>query len=57
MPELLVDMISTSTIYIAKNERNFGWKLYLVCDSTGIPICFVVRPARLHDTTVVDDLA
>ncbi len=68
MPELLADMLSTSTIYIidsmpipvcrcarakrcrnvagaqydgtcyAKNERYFGWKLHLVCDSAGIPI-------------------
>ena len=87
MPELLADMLSTSTIYIidsmpipvcrrarakrctkvagvqydgkcyAKNERYFGWKLHLICDSAGIPIRFVVRPARLHDTTAVDDLA
>jgi IS5 family transposase len=88
MPELLADMLSTSTIYIidssmpipvcrrarakrctkvtgaqydgtcyAKNERYFGWKLHLVCDSSGIPIRFVVRHARFHDTTAVDDLA
>jgi IS5 family transposase len=41
----------------AKNERYFGWKLHLVCDSAGIPIRFVLRPALLHDTTAVDDLA
>ena len=41
----------------AKNACSFGWKLHLVCDSSGIPICFVVRPTRLHDTTAVDDLA
>ena len=41
----------------AKNERYFGWKLQLICDSSGIPIRFVVRPARLHDTTAVADLA
>jgi hypothetical protein len=87
MPELLADILSTSTIYVndsmsipvcrrarakrctkvagaqyddtcsAKNERYFGWKLHLVCDASGIPIRFVVRPARLHDTTAVDDLA
>ena len=87
MPELLADMLSTSTIYIidsmpipvcrrarakrctkvagaqydgtcyAKNERYFGWKLHLVCDVSGIPTRFLVRPARAHDTTAVDDLA
>ncbi len=41
----------------AKNKRSFGWELHLVCDSAGIPIRFVQRPARLRDTTVVDDLA
>ena len=35
----------------------YGWKLHLVCDSVGIPIHFVVRPARLHGMTAVDDLA
>lgn len=87
LPELLSDMLSTSTIYLidsmlipvcrrvrakrcikdagapydgtyyAKNERYFGWKLLLVCDSSGIPIRFVVGPARLHDITAVDDMA
>jgi hypothetical protein len=28
-----------------------------VCDISGIPIRFVVRPARFHNTTAVDDLA
>jgi IS5 family transposase len=86
-PELLSDMISTSTVYIidsmpipvcrrarakrctkvrgaqydgrcyAKDERYFGWKLHLICDSAGIPARFVLRPARPHDTTAVDDLA
>lgn len=86
-PELLSDMLSTSTIYIidsmpipvcrrarakrctkvrgaqyhgkcyAKDERYFGWKLHLICDSAGIPARFVLRPARPHDTTAVDDLA
>jgi IS5 family transposase len=41
----------------AKNERYFGWKLHLICDSAGIPARFVLRPARPHDTTAVDDLA
>ena len=41
----------------AKNERYFGWKLHLICDCTGIPTRFVLRPARQHDTTAVDDLA
>jgi hypothetical protein len=41
----------------AKNEHCFGWKPHLVCDSVGIPIRLVVRPARMHDTTAVDDLA
>lgn len=40
----------------AKNERYFGWKLHLICDSVGIPSRFVLRPARPHDTTAVDDL-
>jgi IS5 family transposase len=40
-----------------QNERYFDWKLHLVCDIAGIPIRFVVRPARFHDTTAVDDLA
>jgi hypothetical protein len=87
LPELLSDMISTSTIYIidsmpipvcrrarakrctkvrgaqydgrcyAKDERYFGWKLHLICDSAGITARFVLRPARPHDTTAVDDLA
>lgn len=86
-PELLSDMLSTSTIYIidsmpipvcrrarakrctkvrgaqyhgkcyAKDEWYFGWKLHLICDSTGIPAHFVLRPAHPHDTTAVDDLA
>jgi hypothetical protein len=86
-PELLSDMLSTSTIYIidsmpipvcrlarakrctkvrgaqyhgkcyAKDERYFGWKLHLICDSAGIPARFVLRPARPHDITAVDDLA
>ena len=29
-----------------KNERCFVWKLHLVCDSSGIKIRFMVRPAR-----------
>ncbi|MFN5933444.1 MAG: IS982 family transposase [Roseiflexaceae bacterium] len=41
----------------AKNERYFGWKLHLICDSAGIPARFVLRPSRPHDTTAVDDLA
>ena len=87
LPELLGDMLSTSTIYIvdsmpipvcrrarakrcakvtgatyegtcsAKNERYFGWKLHLVCDTLGIPTRFLLRPARAHDTAAVDDLA
>ena len=87
LPELLGDMLSTSTIYIvdsmpipvcrrarakrctkvagaqyhgkcyAKNEPYFGWKLHLVCDASGIPTRFLLRPARAHDTTAVDDLA
>ncbi|MFN5936086.1 MAG: hypothetical protein ACK46D_17515, partial [Roseiflexaceae bacterium] len=28
-----------------------------MCDSAGIPTRFVLRPARPHDTTAVDDLA
>jgi len=41
----------------AKNERYFDWKLHLVCDASGIPTRFLLRPARAHDTTAVDDFA
>ncbi|MFN5677846.1 MAG: transposase, partial [Roseiflexaceae bacterium] len=41
----------------AKNERYFGWKLHLICDCTGIPARYVLRPSRPHDTTAVDALA
>jgi len=40
----------------AKNERYFGWKLHLICDSAGIPARFVLCPACPYDTTAVDDL-
>jgi hypothetical protein len=41
----------------AKNERYVGWKLHLICDRMGISARVVLRPARPHDTTIVDDLA
>jgi Transposase DDE domain len=41
----------------AKNERYFSWKLHLVSDGVGLPIRFVGRPARPHDTTAFVDLA
>lgn len=86
-PELLSDMLSTSTLYLidsmpipvcrrarakrctkvagvqyhgkcyAKNEPYFGWKLHFVCATSGIPTRFLLRPARAHDTTAVDDFA
>ena len=39
-----------------KNERYFGWKLPLVCDTSGLPTHFLLRPARVHYTAAVDDL-
>lgn len=40
----------------ANNERYFGWKLCLICDSAGIPTRFVLLLACPYDTTVVDNL-
>lgn len=41
----------------AKQERYFGWKLHLIYDIHGIPMRFMVLPARPHDITAVNGLA
>ncbi len=41
----------------AKQERYFGWKFHLIYDIHGIPMRFMVLPARPHDITAVHGLA
>ena len=37
-------------------EKIFGFKLYLLVTSSGIPVTFVLPPARYHDVTLVKDV-
>ena len=41
----------------AKQERYFGWRLHLIYDIHGIPMCFMMLPACTHDITAVNRLA
>lgn len=41
----------------AKNEKFFGWRLYLICTPQGEPVRFTVIPASLPDLTPLHELA
>ena len=41
----------------AKRERFFGWRLHLVCTTTGVPVAFDLLPGGLHDLTPIHELA
>jgi hypothetical protein len=40
----------------AKDEKFFGWRLHLVCTTTGLPVNFSLLPASLHDLTPIHEL-
>ncbi len=40
----------------AKKEKFFGWRLHLICTSTGIPVSFDVLPASEQDLTPIHEL-
>lgn len=40
----------------AKDEKFFGWRLHLVCTTSGLPVSFSLLPASLHDLTPVHEL-
>jgi len=40
----------------AKKERFFGWRLHLVCTTTGVPVASVLLPASYHDLTPIHEL-
>jgi hypothetical protein len=40
----------------AKKEKFFGWRLHLVCTTTGVPVAFDLVPGGLHDLTPVHEL-
>jgi hypothetical protein len=40
----------------AKRERFFGWRLHLVCTTTGIPVACDLVPGGLHDRTPIHEL-
>src|SRR5205823_14097156 len=37
----------------AKKEKFFGWRLHLVCTTTGVPVACVLLPASYHDLTPI----
>jgi len=43
-------------VCVAKDEKFFGWRLHLVCSTTGIPVAFEVLPASYHDLTPIHEL-
>jgi len=40
----------------AKKEKFFGWRLHLVCTTTGVPVAFDLVPGGLHDLTPIHEL-
>ncbi len=40
----------------AKREHFFGWRLHLVCTTSGVPVAFDLLPGGLHDLTPVHEL-
>lgn len=40
----------------AKDEKFFGWRLHLVCTTTGLPVSFSLLPAAFHDLTPLHEL-
>jgi hypothetical protein len=40
----------------AKREKFFGWRLHLVCTTTGVPVAFDLVPGGLHDLTPIHEL-
>lgn len=40
----------------AKDEKFFGWRLHLVCTTSGVPVTFELLPASYYDLTPVHEL-
>jgi hypothetical protein len=40
----------------AKREKFFGWRLHLVCTTSGVPVAFDLVPGGLHDLTPIHEL-
>jgi DDE family transposase len=40
----------------AKKEKFFGWRLHLVCTTTGLPVAFTLLPGGWHDLTPIHEL-
>jgi len=40
----------------AKKEKFFGWRLHLICTTTGVPVAFDLLPGGLHDLTPIHEL-
>ncbi len=40
----------------AKQEKFFGWRLHLICSTTGVPVAFDLVPGGLHDLTPIHEL-
>lgn len=40
----------------AKREKFFGWRLHLVCTTTGLPVAFTLLPGGWHDLTPIHEL-
>ncbi len=41
----------------AKREKFFGWRLHLICTTSGVPVAFDLLPGGLHDLTPIHELA